>query len=219
MAALPRDMRWYLLPQYQAYTKPGNVKVPYLSQPVKHYLGVAWYQRDIAIPAGWRENASVLTLERTRWETTAFVDDKQIGSCRSLVAPHEYDLGMLSPGKHRLSIRIDNRMILPYRPDGHSVSDAEGSTWNGIVGKIELAATSPVWIDDAQVYPDVAKKSAQHQGADRQRDRPGGDRHGAVGAVSVPGHLGRDGRPGARSTCRWGRTRRRGASSRRCFSI
>src|SRR5262245_56542150 len=33
VAALPRDMRWYLRPQYQAYTKPGNIKMPYLSQP------------------------------------------------------------------------------------------------------------------------------------------------------------------------------------------
>ncbi len=51
VAALPRDMRWYLLPQYKAYTQPGNVKMPYLSQPPRHYLGVAWYQRDIDIPA------------------------------------------------------------------------------------------------------------------------------------------------------------------------
>ena len=48
-----------------------------------------------------------------------------------------------------------------YRPDGHGVSDGEGATWNGVVGKIELSATSPVWIDDAQVFPDLAKKSAQ----------------------------------------------------------
>ena len=41
IAALPRDMAWYKLPQYAAYTKPGHVEVPYLSQPVKHYLGVA----------------------------------------------------------------------------------------------------------------------------------------------------------------------------------
>jgi hypothetical protein len=47
-----------------------------------------------------------------------------------------------------------------YRPDGHSVSDALGSTWNGIVGRIELSATSPVWIDDARVFPNVEKKSA-----------------------------------------------------------
>src|ERR1035438_9433195 len=161
IAALPRDMAWYKLPQYAAYTKPGHVEVPYLSQPVKHYLGVAWYQRDIDIPAAWRDKRVGLTLERTRWVTTVYVDDKEMGTSRSLVAPHDCDLGILTPGKHRLSIRIDNSMQQPaYRFDGHSVSDAEGSTWNGIVGRIELAATSPVWIEDAQVFPNVEGKSA-----------------------------------------------------------
>src|ERR1017187_6613422 len=150
IAALPRDMGWYKLPQYAAYTKPGAVEVPYLSQPVKHYLGVAWYQRDIDIPVAWRDKRVGLTLERTRWVTTVYVDDKEMGTCRSLVAPHDCDLGILTPGRHRLSICVDNRMQQPpYRYDAHSVSDAEGSTWNGIVGRIELAATSPVWIRDS----------------------------------------------------------------------
>jgi hypothetical protein len=162
VAALPRDMRWYLLPQYQAYTKPGHVEVPYLSQPVRHYLGVAWYQRGIEIPAAWRGKLVALSLERTRWQTDVYVDERLVGSNRSLVAPHEFDLGLLGPGRHRLSIRIDNRMLQPaYRADGHAVSDAEGSTWNGIVGRIELSATSPVWIEDAQVYPNVAQRSAE----------------------------------------------------------
>ena len=162
IAALPRDMAWYKLPQYAAYTKPGHVEVPYLSQPVKHYLGVAWYQRDIEVPPAWKAKRVGLTLERTRWVTTVYVDDKELGTNRSLVAPHDCDLGIPAPGKHRLSIRIDNRMQQPpYRFDGHSVSDAEGATWNGIVGRIELAATSPVWIDDAQVFPNVEKKSAR----------------------------------------------------------
>jgi beta-galactosidase len=161
VAALPRDMRWYLLPQYAAYTKPGHVEVPYLSQPVKHYLGVAWYQREIEVPAAWKGKRVGLHLERTRWQTTVYLDEKEMGECHSLVAPHDFDLGMVPPGRHRLSIRIDNRMILPYRPDGHSVSDGEGGTWNGIVGRIELSATSPAWIEDAQVFPNVAAKSAQ----------------------------------------------------------
>ena len=97
VAALPRDMAWYKLPQYAAYTKPGHVEVPYLSQPVKHYLGVAWYQREIDIPAGWRGKRVGLTLERTRWQTNVYLDEKEIGSCHSLVAPHEYDLGVLAP--------------------------------------------------------------------------------------------------------------------------
>jgi beta-galactosidase len=160
VAGLPRDLRWYLQPQYKAYTQPGNVKVPFLSQPPKHYLGAAWYQRDIDIPGGWQGKRVQLLLERPRWETTVWIDNRKIGTCNSLVAPHEFELGQLTPGKHRLSIRADNRMVLPYRPDGHSVSDALGATWNGIAGRIELRATSPVWIDDAQVFPNVAAKSA-----------------------------------------------------------
>jgi len=182
IAALPRDMAWYKLPQYAAYTKPGHVEVPYLSQPLKHYLGVAWYQREIEISGRWRGKRVALTLERTRWQTTVYVDDKEIGSCHSLVAPHEYDLGMLRPGRHRLSIRIDNRMILPYRYDGHSVSDAEGSTWNGIVGRIELRATSLVWIDDAQVFPNVAERSARiHVRVGNTTAKPGEGRLEAAG--------------------------------------
>jgi beta-galactosidase len=162
VAALPRDMKWYLLPQYKPYTTPGHVKMPYLSQPPRHYLGVAWYQRDIDIPPDWANKRVQLVLERAHWETTVWVDDKLIGSNNSLVAPHDEELGELSPGTHRLSIRVDNRMtVFPnYRPDGHGVSDALGAAWNGIVGTIALSATSPVWIDDAQVFPNVAQKTA-----------------------------------------------------------
>jgi beta-galactosidase len=161
VAALPRDMAWYKRPEYARYTKPGQVKVPYLSQPVRHYLGVAWYEREIEIPANWSGQRVELFLERTRWETTVYLDGRKIGSCHSLVTPHAYDLGIVPAGRHRLSIRIDNRMIFPYRPDGHSVSDAEGGTWNGIVGRIELRPTPPVWLDDVQVFPDLKAQSAE----------------------------------------------------------
>lgn len=187
VAALPRDMRWYLLPQYKPYTVPGNVQVPYLSQPVRHYLGVAWYQRDIDIPANWTGKRVELKLERTRWQTDIYVDDKLMGSNRSLVAPHDVDLGILKPGKHQLSIRIDNRMLAPtYRPDGHGVSDGEGSTWNGVVGRIELSATSPVWITDAQVFPNLAGKQAQVRVTIGNVSGKAGSGTLSAGGVSVP---------------------------------
>jgi beta-galactosidase len=186
VAALPRDMRWYLLPQYAAYTRPGHVLVPYLSQPVKHYLGVAWYQRDVVVPAGWKGKRTALHLERTRWQTTVYLDEKEMGECHSLVAPHDFDLGLMAPGTHRLSIRIDNRMILPYRPDGHSVSDGEAGTWNGVIGKIELSATSPVWIDDAQVFPNVEAKSARIKVRVGNATGEAGAGTLAVGATTAP---------------------------------
>ncbi|SNS46706.1 Glycosyl hydrolases family 2, sugar binding domain [Granulicella rosea] len=194
IAALPRDMAWYKLPQYARYTQPGHVEVPYLSQPVRHYLGVAWYQRDVEIPAAWKGKRVALHLERTRWQTTAFVDDRQVGSCRSLVAPHDYDLGILTPGKHRLTIKIDNSMLNPpYRFDGHSVSDGEGSTWNGIVGRIELSVTSPVWIDDAQAYPNLAGKSVQVRVKIGNLTGEAGSGTVSAGGVSTPVSWSRDG--------------------------
>jgi hypothetical protein len=157
---------WSKKPEYQPYTKPGNVKVPFLSQPPRHYLGVAWYQRDIDVPPAWQGQRVHLLLERARWDVRVWVDDQQLGETNGLCAPDEFELGTLAPGKHRLSIRANNSMAdmnatgLVYRPDGHSVSDALGAAWNGIAGRIELNATSPVWIDDAQVFPNIEKKTA-----------------------------------------------------------
>lgn len=155
------DRNWAERDEYKAFAKSGEVKVPFLSQPVRHYLGVAWYQRDIEIPAQAAGQRGVIYLERSRWKSSAWLDDVELGSQDSLVAPHEFDAGLLKPGRHRLTLRIDNRMILPYRPDSHAVSDSEGSTWNGVVGKMELRTSSPVWIDEARVDGDPFKKEAR----------------------------------------------------------
>jgi beta-galactosidase len=154
------DRNWQLRDEYKDYIKPGNVKVPFLSQPPKHYLGAAWYQRDIVIPAEWAGKRLSLFLERPHWGSTVWFGDKLIGENKSLVAPHEFELGTAAPGKYKLTIRVDNRMLMNYRPDAHSVSDSLGMSWNGIVGKMEIRATPQVWIDDAQVYPDPAAKKA-----------------------------------------------------------
>ena len=94
------DRFWYLRDEYKDYTQPGKVKVPFLSQPPRHYLGAAWYQRDIEIFQYQAIRRFVLTLERPHWETTVWLDGKKIGSDRSLVAPHNYELGNLTPGRH-----------------------------------------------------------------------------------------------------------------------
>lgn len=162
------DAWWKLQPEALRahFSQPGQVEVPFLAQPPKHYLGAAWYQREIEVPAKLEGRRSMLFLERAHWESTVWVDDRKIGSNNSLVAPHEFDLGALAPGRHRLSVRIDNRQIVRdpqndgHGVDAHAVSDALGATWNGIVGRIELISTVRVWLDDAQVFPDAAKKSA-----------------------------------------------------------
>jgi hypothetical protein len=163
------DAWWKIQPASlrEHFSQPGHVEVPFLSQPPKHYLGAAWYQRDVDIPTNWQGRHFTLFLERAHWQSTVWVDDKEYPANDSLVAPHITDLGVLTPSKHRLSIRVDNRTQLPAQGhliDSHSISDALGAAWNGIVGKIELRATLPVWIDDLQIFPKIKTKSIVVQG-------------------------------------------------------
>jgi len=62
------DQAWHTRPEYQPYTEPGNIMLPFWLQPERHYVGVAWSQREIEIPAGWEGRRTVLFLERPHWD-------------------------------------------------------------------------------------------------------------------------------------------------------
>ena len=154
------DHYWYLRSAYEGDTNTGRVRIPFLSQPPRHYAGAAWFQRDFDVPVGWKGQRITLFLERPHWKTTLWVDHHRVGSDISLCTPHEYDLGSLEPGRHEMTLLVDNRMILPYRPDAHSISDSLDDSWNGVVGKIELRATPRIWLERVRVFPDVTNRSA-----------------------------------------------------------
>ncbi|MCX5656026.1 MAG: glycoside hydrolase family 2, partial [Planctomycetota bacterium] len=141
-------------------TRPPDFK--YLARLVE-YTGPAWYQREIEISATWKGKRITLFLERCHWESQVWLDGKPLGMQDSLCVPHVYELGVdLAPGKHRLALRIDNTKKYDVGKDvAHSVSEQTQTNWNGVIGRIELRATDPVWIEDVQVYPDVEKKSTR----------------------------------------------------------
>ncbi len=130
------------------------------------YTGWAWYARDVDIPAAWRGKRVTLFLERCHWETAVWVDGVAMGLRDSLCVPHVYDLSRaLTPGKHRLAIRVDNTFKYDVGSWAHSVTEETQTNWNGIIGRIELRASDPVWIDDLQVYPDVAARTIRVRAA------------------------------------------------------
>ena len=51
-------------------------------------------------------------------------------------------------------------MLIDVGENSHSVTDHTQTNWNGIVGRIELRTSRPVWIDDVQVFPDVVQGTA-----------------------------------------------------------
>jgi len=154
------DPSYFTEPRFEPYRQPGNIKVPFWLQPDKYYAGAAWYQREVEIPAAWLGQRVVLTLERPHWKTTVWLDEREIGSDVSLSTPHVYDLGAaVSPGRHRLTIRVDNSLVVDIGANSHSISDHTQGNWNGVVGRIELSATPQVWAEDIRVYPDIETRS------------------------------------------------------------
>jgi GH18 family chitinase len=159
------DRSFFTAPRYEAYRQPGNVKVPFWLQPDKHYVGPAWYGRDVVVPPEWKGRRVVLHLERPHWQTIAWLDGRLVGSNDSLSTPHEHDLGTaVEPGTHRLTVRVDNRLVVDVGLNSHSVTDHTQGNWNGIVGRIELRATAPVWIEDLQVMPHVEPRMVTVRG-------------------------------------------------------
>ncbi|MBP1641219.1 MAG: uidA 1 [Bacteroidetes bacterium] len=158
------DSSFYFNPVMEKYRKLGNLKLPFFLTPNKHYVGVAWYQREIDIPEKWNETPLFLFLERTHIQSMVWIDNKLMGDQMSMTTPHLYDLSsQITSGKHRLTIRIDNRLKTTIDPgqNSHSVTDQTQGNWNGIVGKIELQARPPVMIGDLQVFPDIKNKLAR----------------------------------------------------------
>ncbi|WP_293738694.1 sugar-binding domain-containing protein [uncultured Parabacteroides sp.] len=155
------DSSWYSAPEYAAYRQPGNIKVPFWLNPDKHYVGVAWYQKKVNVPAGWEDRPVVLSLERTHWATTLYVDGEKAGEQNSLQTPHRYVLEGLTAGEHTITLRVDNRLYVDVGMNAHSVSDHTQSNWNGIIGDIKLSAKPSLYIGSVQIYPDIKTRQAR----------------------------------------------------------
>ena len=127
---------------------------------VWYWKGPAWYQRDVTIPESWNGKKINLLLERSK-NTRVWVDGTFCGWHDSLSAAQIFDVTKaMTPGKHTITVVVDNAKLPPVGPS-HAVDERTQTNWNGIIGKIELSATDPVWLDDVQVYPNAAKKEAR----------------------------------------------------------
>jgi hypothetical protein len=126
------------------------------------YAGPAWYEREIDIPVEWRGKCVTLLLERVHWVTQVWLDGKEVGGPEdSLIAPHRYNLGCnLAAGSHRLTLRVDNTLKLDLGASSIFFPGTQ-TNWNGVIGRLELAAVDPVSIGDLQVYPDVDHQRAK----------------------------------------------------------
>ena len=126
------------------------------------YAGMAWYQKTITIPDNWKGQYIRLMMERTK-PTQVWVDNDLIGSSNDLLTAQYYNLtDHLVPGKHVLTILVnnDNSSVPEGVTGSHAWTEHTQSNWNGIIGKFCLEAFNPVHIETVQVYPDIVLKKS-----------------------------------------------------------
>lgn len=174
------DSSWFFNAHLERFRIAGNIKMPFWLTQNRYFVGHAWYNRNIQVPATWRNQQVFLFLERPHFITQVWIDNKEVGSYNSLNTPHVFDItAFVRPGRvQQLSIRIDNSLkVIDVGANSHSVSDHTQGNWNGIVGRIELQARPLLYIDDLQVYPDLKAKTAEvrmtlkHKGSRRGNAR------------------------------------------------
>lgn len=90
------DSSFFFRPSLAKYRTPDNLKIPFWLTPAKHYVGRAWYQKEIIIPTDWKGKSARLFLERTHIQTKVWIDGIAIGENNSLSVAHEYELGRLA---------------------------------------------------------------------------------------------------------------------------
>ncbi len=127
------------------------------------YIGAAWYQREITIPKTMADRDIYLEMERVIWKSQVWIDDEYKGTDNSLITAHKINLGQLSPGKHQITICIDNRQQYDIFDDkrprslAHAYTETTQIKWNGILGNFKLSAVPPFHLTGVQVFPNIKK--------------------------------------------------------------
>lgn len=125
------------------------------------FVGRAWYERDIEIPRRWQGMEISLRIERALWQTRVWVDGLEKGVDDSLVTEHRHNLGVLAPGRHRLTVCVDNRMLYNISTITHAYGPETQTRWNGLLGQISLEAKPPVSIESLAIFPAADRRSVR----------------------------------------------------------
>ena len=111
------------------------MKFPFFLTPARYYKGLAWYSKEVTVPADWKGSRIVLFLERPHIESTVWVDGKKAGSENSLNTPHEFDITAFVKNNAENVIELE---ILGHRRNSH--------------GPLHMDETWPHWTGPEQFW-------------------------------------------------------------------
>lgn len=120
-----------------------------------NYIGPLTLTREFSVPESFVGKHLTLFLERVNIASELWIDEQKIDRrIVEITAPHTYDLtDRLTPGTHKITLRIDNSNLLNIDTLASGYSDDTQGIWLGIIGRIELQCREIFHISDMRLFP------------------------------------------------------------------
>lgn len=117
---------------------------------------IAWYQREITIPAEWKNKRTFITIGASDWETTVWLDGNLLGKHQGGYTPFSFELTPhLRHGQsQKIVVRVDDkrREFTLYGKQGYGNA-------RGIWQTVYVEARGQDYIDAIHFRPDIDKSN------------------------------------------------------------
>jgi hypothetical protein len=119
---------------------------------LREYAGVVWYEREIAVPAEWSDNAVFARFGAVDYRATVFADGREVGGHEGGYTPFEVEIPAET---RRLTLRVEDPADVSEIPHGK-----QGGRWytpvSGPWQSVSLLARPRERVERVKVFPDVA---------------------------------------------------------------
>ncbi|MCL1801548.1 MAG: beta-glucuronidase [Promicromonosporaceae bacterium] len=108
------------LPTQRQAPVPASYNDLYVDRGIRDHVGDAWYQREIHIPRGWKDDRVFVRLDAACHKGSVYLDDQYVGEHQGGYLPFEFDItDRITPGtSHRLTVAVNNELSRTTIPPG-----------------------------------------------------------------------------------------------------
>ena len=104
-----------------------------------------WYRRTFTVPESWQGQRVLLHFGGVDWETTVFVNGKEVGGHQGGYDPFTLDItSALQDGAQELMVAVWDPTDESYQPRGKQVSEPQGIWYTAVTGIWQTVWLEPV---------------------------------------------------------------------------
>ena len=119
-----------------------------------------WYRRMFEVPKDWEGERVLLHFGAVDWETTVYVNGKQVGSHRGGYDPFTFDIteALNQAGPQEITVAVWDPTDEGHQPRGKQILEPHGFWYTAVTGIWQTVWLEPVpqtYIENIDITPDI----------------------------------------------------------------